>query len=131
MSSSSREQEWQEGAGALLLLAAAHETDLLSQLEVALPMKHQHITVQEPASAQLFQPQLKLLLTLLFLNVVGLHRPWDLRDYTGTGLGLLTGKPQPYSYRHVERGSRGYWRSPMPMKRSPQHWHGGQVLYGR
>ncbi len=90
MSSSSREQEWQEGAGALLLLAAAHETDLLSQLEVALPMKQQHVTVQEPAPPQLFQPQLRLLLTLLFLNAVGLHRPWDLRTYTGSELALLT-----------------------------------------
>jgi hypothetical protein len=93
VSSSSREPEWQEGAGALLLLAAAHETDLLSQLERALPMKQQ----------QLFQPQLRLLLTLLFLNAVGLQRPWDLRNYTGSELALLTGRQQPYSYRHIER----------------------------
>ncbi len=73
-----------------MLLAAAHETDLLSQLERALPMKQQ----------QLFQPQLRLLLTLLFLNAVGLQRPWDLRTYTGSELALLTGRPQPYSYRH-------------------------------
>src|SRR5437899_2070484 len=84
-------------------LPAAHETDLLSQLEVALPMKQQNATVQEPAPQQLFQPQLRLLLTLLFLNAVGLHRPWDLRNYTGSELALLTGRPQPYSYRHVER----------------------------
>ena len=100
MSSSTREQE---GAGALLLLTAAHETDLLSQLEVALPMKQQQAPVQEPAPEQLFQPQLRLLLTLLFLNAVGLQRPWDLRNYTGSELGLLTGRQQPYSYRHVER----------------------------
>jgi hypothetical protein len=87
----------------LLLLAAANATDLLSQLEGALPMKQQHATVQEPALQQLCQPQLKLLLTLLFLNAVGLHRPWDLRDYTGSELALLTGRSQPYSYRHVER----------------------------
>jgi hypothetical protein len=103
VSSSTREQEWQEGAGALLLLAAANATDLLSQLEVALPMKQQHATDQEPTPQQLFQPQLRLLLTLLFLNAVGLHRPWDLRNYTGSELALLTGWPQPYSYRHVER----------------------------
>lgn len=30
---------WEEGAGGLLLLAAAHETALLSQMEKALPMK--------------------------------------------------------------------------------------------
>ena len=75
MSSSTNEQEWQEGAGALLLLAAANATDLLSQLEVALPVKQQHATVQEPAPQHLFQTQLRLLLTLLFLNAVGLHRP--------------------------------------------------------
>jgi hypothetical protein len=103
VSSSPREQEWQEGAGALLLLAAARETDLLPQLERALPMKQEPATIQEPAPQPLFQPQLRLLLTLLFLNVVGLHRPWDLRTYTGSELALLTGRPQPYSYRHVER----------------------------
>jgi hypothetical protein len=30
-------------------------------------------------------------------------RPWDLRTYTGNELGLLTGRSQSYSYRHVER----------------------------
>jgi hypothetical protein len=103
VSRSPREQEWQEGAGALLLLAAANATDLLSQLEGALPMKQQHVPVQGSAPQHLFQPQLRLLLTLLFLNAVGLHRPWDLRNYTGSELGLLTGRAQPYSYRHVER----------------------------
>ncbi len=86
-----------------MLLAATHETDLLSQLEGALPMKQPHATVQEPAPQHLLQPRLRLLLTLLFLNAVGLHRPWDLRTYTGSALGLLTGRPQPYSYRHAER----------------------------
>jgi hypothetical protein len=93
----------QEGAGALLLLAATHETGLLSQLEAALPMKQLHGTVHELVPQHLLQPRLRLLLTLLFLNAVGLHRPWDLRTYTGSALGLLTGRPQPYSYRHVER----------------------------
>jgi hypothetical protein len=94
-------------------------------------MKQQHATVQEPALPQLCQPQLKLLLTLLFLNAVGLHRPWDLRDYTGSELARLSGRSQPYSYRHVERGSRGYWLAPMLMKHSPQHWHGGRARYGK
>jgi hypothetical protein len=66
-------------------------------------MKQAHVTVHEPVPQRPFQPRLKLLLTLLFLNAVGLHRPWDLRTYTGSALGLLTGRPQPYSYRHVER----------------------------
>jgi len=103
VSNSLREQEWQEGAGALLLLAAANASDLLSQLERALPMKQQPATVREPVPQRRFQPQLRLLLTLLFLNAVGLQRPWDLRTYTGNELGLLTGRSQPYSYRHVER----------------------------
>ena len=66
-------------------------------------MKQQPAAVQEPAPQHFLQPQLRLLLTLLFLNAVGLHRPWDLRTYTESELGLLTGRQQPYSYRHVER----------------------------
>ena len=34
----------------------------------------------------------RLLLTLLFLEAVGLHRTWDLRGYTADGLALLTGR---------------------------------------
>jgi hypothetical protein len=48
-------------------------------------------------------PRLRLLLTLLVLNAVGLRRPWDLRTYTGSALARLSGRTQPYSYRHVER----------------------------
>jgi hypothetical protein len=44
-----------------------------------------------------------LLLTLLFLAVVGLRRTWDLRSYTGDALALLTVRPRAYGYRHVER----------------------------
>ena len=45
----------------------------------------------------------RLLLTLLFLNAVGLRRIWDLRGYTGAGLALLTRRQRAYSYRHTER----------------------------
>ncbi len=44
-----------------------------------------------------------LLLTLLFLNAVGLHRTRDLRAYAGDGLALLTSRRRAYGYRHVER----------------------------
>jgi hypothetical protein len=44
-----------------------------------------------------------LLLTLLFLAVVGLRRTWDLRSYTGDGLALLASRKQAYGYRHPER----------------------------
>jgi hypothetical protein len=114
-----RGQEWLEGAGGLLLLAATQETALLSQLETALLASQDSPKGPQSSTHHLSQPQRRLLLTLVFLNAVGLHRPWDLRTYTGSELGLLTGRPQPYSYRHVERGSRGDWRSPMLMKHSP------------
>lgn len=44
-----------------------------------------------------------LVLTLLFLNAVGLHRTWDLRSYTGDALGLLSGRKRAYGYLHTER----------------------------
>jgi hypothetical protein len=97
------EPEWQEGAGGLLLLAAAHETALLSQLEEALPMKQQSLSSSQPSPQRLLHPQRSLLLTLVFLPAVGLHRFWELRSYTGQELALLTGRTQPYSYRHTER----------------------------
>ncbi len=43
------------------------------------------------------------LLTLLFLEAVGLRRTWDLRSYTGQALALLTGRRLAYGYRHMER----------------------------
>jgi transposase len=95
--------EWQEGAGGLLLLAAAHETALLSQLEEVLPMKPRSLREPEPSLQRLFPPQRSLLLTLLFLPAVGLRRFWELRSYTGGELAVLTGRSQPYSYRHTER----------------------------
>src|SRR5258707_9242011 len=45
----------------------------------------------------------RLLLTLLFLPVAGLARPWDLRSYTGTMLAVLTGRQRAYSQRYTER----------------------------
>lgn len=103
MTSPAREPEWQEGAGGLLLLAAAHETALLSQLEDVLPMKQQRSSVSHRSPQRLLHPQRSLLLTLLFLPAVGLHRFWELRSYTGQELALLTGRAHPYSYRHTER----------------------------
>lgn len=43
------------------------------------------------------------MLTLLFLEAVGLRRTWDLRGYSGQALALLTGQDRAYSYRHTER----------------------------
>jgi hypothetical protein len=42
------------------------------------------------------------MLTLLFLEAVGLRRTWDLRGYTGQALALLTGRRLVYGYRHIE-----------------------------
>jgi hypothetical protein len=95
--------EWQEGAGGLLLLAAAHETALLSQLEDVLRMKQPSSAVSQPSPQRLFHPHRRLLLTLLFLPAVGLHRFWELRSYTGRELARLSGRAHPYSCRHTER----------------------------
>ena len=84
-------------------LSAAHETALLPQLEDVLPMKQQSASMSKPSPPRLFHPQRSLLLTLLFLPAVGLHRFWELRSYTGGELAVLTGRSQPYSYRHTER----------------------------
>ncbi len=103
MSQPRGEPEWQEGAGGLLLLAAAQETSLLCQLEEVLPIKQPNSSEHQPAPHRLFHPKRSLLLTLLFLPAVGLHRLWELRSYTGGELAVLTGRPHPYSYRHTER----------------------------
>ncbi len=95
MTSPAREPEWQEGAGGLLLLAAANATALLSQLEAVLPIKQQSSSVPQPSPQRLLHPQRSLLLTLLFLPAVGLHRFWELRSYTGQELALLTGRAHP------------------------------------
>jgi hypothetical protein len=95
--------EWQEGAGSLLLLAAAHQTGLLTSLETALSP---NLLTVDPA-LRLACSQLATLrrqvLTLLFLEAVGLRRTWDLRGYTGDALALLTGRRLAYGYRHTER----------------------------
>ena len=44
----------------------------------------------------------RLLLTILFLEAVGLQRTWDLRGYTADGLALLTGRKRAYGYRYTE-----------------------------
>jgi hypothetical protein len=45
----------------------------------------------------------RLLLTLLFLNAVGVRLTCDLRCYTGAGLALLTRRQRAYGYWHTER----------------------------
>jgi hypothetical protein len=85
----------------LLLLAAAHETGLLEALERAVPVVQAGPTSRLAHSTR--TSRRRLLLTLLFLGLVGLRRTWDLRGYTGAGLALLTGRKRAYGYRHVER----------------------------
>jgi hypothetical protein len=99
--SSAPERDWQDGAGGLLLVAAVHETGLLAHLETAIApcltqTSHPHL----PPS---LRSQRSLLLTLLFLNAVGLRRTRDLRGYTDEALGFLTGRRRAYSYWHTER----------------------------
>jgi transposase len=90
-----------EGAGYLLLLAAAQQTGLIDALGAVLPEdlpadnggRHHN----NPDSRRALLP------TLLLLPAVGLRRTHDLRGYTGDALALLSGRTQAYSYRHTER----------------------------
>src|SRR5437660_1959202 len=91
----------QQGVGGLLLLAAAQETGLLSDLETA-------IASCEPTTARSLlssSPHCRrqLVQTLLFLPLGGLHRTHDLRSYTGDALGVVTGRDRAYGYCHTER----------------------------
>src|SRR2546421_10301824 len=91
----------EEGAGGLLLLAAAHETGLLCDLETA-------IAPCEPTTARSLLSSSshclhQLLLTLLFLPLGSLHRTHDLRSYTGDALAVVTGRHRAYGYCHTER----------------------------
>ncbi len=91
----------QEGVGGLLLLAAAHETGLLSDLETAIAS----CEPTTPHSLLSSSPQCRrqLMLTLLFLPLSGLHRTYDLRSYTGNVLAVMTGRCRAYGYCHTER----------------------------
>lgn len=93
---------YHEQTGGLLLLAAATETGLLTQLEQALPPPG---VPSVPACLPLAGRtaiRRHLLLTLLFLGAVGLQRTWDLRSYTADGLALLTGRTRAYGYRYTK-----------------------------
>ncbi len=94
---------WQDGAGGLLLLAAVQQTGLLTQLQTILSPSH--LTIDPSLRLAHNQPATLRcqLLTLLFLEAVGLRRTWDLRGYTSQALALLTGRHRAYSYRHTER----------------------------
>jgi hypothetical protein len=110
----------QEGAGSLLLMAAAQQTGLLCQLETAIqassdpagdrvqessqaPEQEQPLVLSPVGPSRSLPSQRKLVATLLFLSAVGLHRPWDLRSYSGDALGLLVGRKRAYSYGHIEQ----------------------------
>jgi hypothetical protein len=95
------EPAWQEGALSLLLLAAAHETGLVEALDAALPLANPTCPARLAHSTHASRE--RLLLTLLFLNAVGLWRTWELRGYTGAGLALLSRRLRSYGYRHTER----------------------------
>jgi hypothetical protein len=95
------EAQVQEGVGGLLLLAAAHESALLLDLEQAIGL----CEPTTPRSLLSSSPQClrQRLLTLLFLPLDGLHRTYDLRSYTGDALAVVTGRHRAYGYCHTER----------------------------
>jgi hypothetical protein len=85
------------------LLAAAHQTGWLSSLETTISEK---LPTADPGSRLAHsQPATRRsqLLTLLFLEAVGLQRTWDRLRYTSQALALLTGRHLAYGYRQTER----------------------------
>jgi hypothetical protein len=99
--SSTSERDWQNGAGGLLLVAAVHETGLLTHFASAMaPCLTQ---TSHPQCSPSSRAKRSLLLTLLFLNAVGLRRTRDLRGYTDEALAVLTGRRKAYGYWHTER----------------------------
>lgn len=86
-----------------MLLTSAHQTGLLTELQTTLSPSlleaspSLRLAHSQPATIR------RQLLTLLFLEAVGLRRIWDLRGYTGQALALLTGLHRAYGYRHTER----------------------------
>ena len=85
------------------MLAAAHQTGLLAELQRALSPSL--LTTDSALRLAHSQPTTlrRQVLTLLFLEAAGLRRTWDLRSYTGQPLALLTGRRLAYGYRHTER----------------------------
>jgi hypothetical protein len=87
-----------------LLLAGASATGLLAILEQAV----RSAPARPGSRLARHRPQTRqgLLRTLLFLGVVGLRRPWDLRGYSGGELAVLSGRRQAYGYETVARFRR-------------------------
>ena len=92
------ESEWQDSAGSLVLLAAAEATGLIKVLNEAVVDS----PVPRLVNSQSRTRQ-QLMLTLLFMNICQVQRPYDLRCYAGDGLALLSGRRQAYGYVHTER----------------------------
>ena len=96
--------EWQEGAGSLLLLAAAQETELLSRLETALTS---NLSTSDPslrvAQSQPATLRCSLAHTPLPAGCRTPDEPGICAGYTGQALALLTGRHRAYGYRHTER----------------------------
>jgi hypothetical protein len=71
---------------------------VLPQIAAEPSLQHsQRLAEMQPVARQ------QLLQTLLFMPVVDLYRPYELRSYSGDALGLLTEREQAYGYVHSER----------------------------
>ena len=119
------EPTWHEGAGSLLLLAAAQETGVIAALEQALPTGEQvasRLAHTTPVTRR------QSLLTLLFLGAVGLRRTWDETKLHGRRAGLAYRTPTRLwllAHRTVSlpggacRGRRSTDRCPGEVDRHP------------
>jgi hypothetical protein len=117
-------QSGRRAQGACCCPAFAHQTELLPHLESALSpnllstVPSLRLAHSQPATLR------SQLLTLLFLEAVGLRRTWDLRGYTGQALALLTGRHRAYGYRHTERflAELAKVGADVPLTEALAHW---------
>jgi hypothetical protein len=77
------------------MLAAAEGSGLVKMLTDAASRGDGETTAARLADSRKSTRQ-QLMLTLLFMNLVGVRRSWDLRGYSGDGLGLLSGRKRAY-----------------------------------
>jgi hypothetical protein len=87
---------------------------LTRSLERALAAAPEGLALRGLASAT---PRERRLLTLLAMPALGLFKPCDLTPYSGTALGLVTGRERPYSADEMEHAILSFvrlgWTEPL------------------
>lgn len=83
------------------MLGSANATGLLDILLQIVPEVSEQMPPRLAESGEVSRQH--LLQTLLFMPVVDVFRPYDLRSYSGDSLSLLSGRSRTLGYVHTER----------------------------